>query len=491
MDHTFKTTFYLILFVLLYSSTIAQKFSIRYTPAASRQNFTGNVFLYLSKENKNPKDADVGIEFFPCYRIAVKNIKPNQAVLFDDAAVSYPVPLSAIERTEYYVQAVWDRNLGDRSIGNSAGNMYNKSVKTRFTKKKDEVFNLLCDDVIKEQSFVETQYSKEIKASSSVLTAFYKRPTTINAAVLLPKEYDEQPERKFPVLYWVSGYGHDYHDFSGKNDPASPMDTTACIRVFLDGNCSLGHSVYANSDNNGPWSDALIKELLPEVEKKFRCNAAKLLTGHSSGGWTVIWLQTHYPKTFIACWSSAPDPVDFRNLQQIDLYKDHNLFYANDSSLRMTATVAGRIPWASMKQVYQMENIISRGEQAHSFDAVFSQKNLDGSPRKLCNPNTGEIDSVTVSHWKNYDICLYLRDNWNRIKTELDGKVRVSVGEQDNFLLNYAVHLLDEEMKKLKSGFVFAYYPGDHFTVSTSKYKSDGYKFLQQKYNQFIAHLIR
>ena len=41
----------------------------------------------------------------------------------------------------------------------------------------------------------------------------------------------------------------------------------------------------------------------------------------------------------------------------------------------------------------------------------------------------------------------------------------VSVGEQDNFYLNSAVHLLDTEMKKLNTGFVFEYYPGDHFTV--------------------------
>jgi hypothetical protein len=43
-----------------------------------------------------------------------------------------------------------------------------------------------------------------MKAPSALLTASYKRPTTINAAILLPKEYYDQPERKFPVLYWIS-----------------------------------------------------------------------------------------------------------------------------------------------------------------------------------------------------------------------------------------------------------------------------------------------
>jgi hypothetical protein len=58
----------------------------------------------------------------------------------------------------------------------------------------------------------------------------------------------------------------------------------------------------------------------------------------------------------------------------------------------------------------------------------------------------------------------------------------VTVGNQDNFLLNGAVHLLDNEMQKLDTKFVFAYYPGDHFTVSTPEYRKAGIQFLAQRY---------
>lgn len=476
----------IILPFLLSYSALAQKIKVTYNPPTGEEAFSGNVFLYLSKDNKNPKDGDVGTSFFPCYRTTVKNIKPNQSVLFADRAVSFPEPLSDIERGEYYLQAVWDRNLGGRAIGSSPGNLYNKTIKVKLTKNANQVFTIQCTEVVPEPSFVETKHTKEVKAPSKLLTAFYERPTTINAAVVLPKEYSQQPQRRFPVLYQVFGYGGDYHVFSGSDSSSNPIDTTACIRVYLDGNCPLGHSVYANSENNGPWGDALTQELVPEVEKRFRCNEARLLTGHSSGGWTVLWLQTHYPKVFTACWSSSPDPVDFRNFQQIDLYHDRSMFYSKDSALRMTATVAGRIPWATMKQAYRMENVISRGEQMRSFDAVFSQRNSDGTPRPLCNYVSGEIDSVTVNHWKAYDISLYLRNNWAELNPDLQGKIRVSVGNQDNFLLNYAVHVLDEEMQKLHAEFVFAYYPGDHFTVSSPEYRKDGNKFLEQKYVEFM-----
>jgi hypothetical protein len=43
-------------------------------------------------------------------------------------------------------------------------------------------------------------------------------------------------------------------------------------------------------------------------------------------------------------------------------------------------------------------------------------------------------------------------------------------------------------MTKLNTGFVFGYYPGDHFTVATKDYEETGYKFLQQKYNDFMNH---
>jgi hypothetical protein len=463
-----------------------QVFKVSYSPGASNETFSGNIFLYLSKDNPNPKDAKVGRVLFPCFRVTANNIKPGATVTFDDAAISYPVALSDIERGEYYVQAVWDNNQGGRSIGNSPGNLYNKAAKVKLTKNHREVFTVICQDVIKPPSFLETDFRKEIRQHSDLLSRFHKQKMTIDAAIILPKEYYEQPQRKFPVLYVVLGYGGDYHTGSGINRPSIPLDTTACIRVILDGNCSQGHCEYANSKNTGPWGDALITELIPAIEKKYRCNAARLLTGHSSGGWATLWLQSRYPKVFVGSWSSAPDPVDFRNFHRVNLYSDRNMFYTEDSTLRMVATVAGRIPWATMKLSYGLENAISRGEQMHSYNAVFSEKGTDGSPRRLCHPLTGEIDSVTVSQWKAYDISLLLRENWSRLQPDLQNKVLVTVGNDDNFFLNESVKLFEEEARKLNTGFVFTYYSGDHFTLSSPEYNLAGYRFLQQKYNDFI-----
>jgi hypothetical protein len=108
--------------------------------------------------------------------MAVNNIKPNQSVLFDDAAVSFPVPLSDLERGEYYVQAVWDKNSGGRAISNTPGNMFNKSVRATITKERNHVFNVMCEEVVPEPAFEETEYSKEIKCSLNYYLHFTADP---------------------------------------------------------------------------------------------------------------------------------------------------------------------------------------------------------------------------------------------------------------------------------------------------------------------------
>jgi hypothetical protein len=463
-----------------------QVFRVSYPAAAFSGNFSGKVILYLNKENKDPKDAMADLSSFPCFSVDVQDVKPGGVVVFDDGAASYPVKLSEIERGDYYVQAVWDRNLGGRAISASPGNLYSKPVTVGFTKDFGKSFSLACDQVVAGQPFVETHFIKELKAASPLLSQSQGRAMTVDAAVLLPKEYYDQPERKFPVLYLVSGYGGDYHRYSGKVGIYSqPIDSVACITVYLDGNCAGGHSVYANSDNNGPWGDALTKEFIPQLEKSYRCNGARFVRGHSSGGWTVLWLQTHYPEVFAGCWSSSPDPVDFRNFQRVNLYEDDNIYYDKAGASHAVATIAGYFPVATMKQCYQQEYVLYRGEQMHSFNQVFSAKGADGQPVPICDVATGVINKACFEHWKQYDICAYLRGNWPALEKGLQGKIRVSVGNQDNFLLNYAVHMLDDEMKKLDTRFVFGYYPGDHFTLNTPEYQVAGEKFLEERYAQW------
>src|SRR5206468_10109964 len=75
-------------------------------------------------------------------------------------------------------------------------------------------------------------------------------------------------------------------------------------------------SYAVNSANNGPYGDAIMQELIPYLEGRFRMIRepwARVLTGGSTGGWEALALQVYHPDFFGGTWVLYPDPVDFRN----------------------------------------------------------------------------------------------------------------------------------------------------------------------------------
>jgi hypothetical protein len=81
----------LLMIILISLPALPQKVKVSYTDPAFSEPFTGNVFLYLSKYNKNPKDGQVNLEMFPCFSVFARNIKPGTKIMIDDHATSYPV----------------------------------------------------------------------------------------------------------------------------------------------------------------------------------------------------------------------------------------------------------------------------------------------------------------------------------------------------------------------------------------------------------------
>ena len=472
-----------ILFTL---SLYAQQVEVSFSKEAFSEPFTGNVLLYLSQHNKNPKDAFIPIALPPVYRIQVNNLQPNETVIFDDSAISYPNTLTNIERGDYYAQVVFDRNLGGQDIGSSPGNLYSPSKKLTFNKNFDITYPLQANQVIQELPFKETKTLKELALKSKLLSKFHGKDVTIAGAVSLPDEYYQNPGTSYPVVFSVFGFGANYKTNSGAGKYAfTHLGDSPVIVVYLDGNCPQGHSTYANSDINGPWGDALVNEFIPALEQQYRTNGAKFVFGHSSGGWTSLWLQLNYPETFSGAWASAPDQVDFRNWQGDNIYTADNLYYNEDGNLNADITMGGGYPIIAAKDLYQVEQAVYRGGQIRSFDAVFSKRDANGNIIRLVDAETGNINKKALPIFKRYDLSYQIRNNWETYKTIVNKDIRISIGEQDNFYLNQAVHLFDAEMKKLASTINIAYYPGDHFTVFTPEYKEAGQRFLDAQYQEW------
>jgi pimeloyl-ACP methyl ester carboxylesterase len=235
------------------------------------------------------------------------------------------------------------------------------------------------------------------------------------------------------------------------------------IRVVLDPDCGTGHHVFADSATNGPRGRALIEELIPHIEATFPAIAeprARLLTGHSSGGWSSLWLQVTHPETFGGVWSTSPDPVDFRDFQRINLYQPgENMFRDRQGNRRPIARIGTRAV-LFFDNFSRMEDVIGEGGQLHSFEAVFSPLGPDGRPRRLWDRTTGAIDLETARAWEAYDIRLVLERNWEAIGPRLADKLHVITGGLDTFYLEGAVELLGDSLKALGSDAVVVVVPG-------------------------------
>ena len=305
---------------------------------------------------------------------------------------------------------------------------------------------------------------------SELLSAFWGREIRMQAGVVLP------PERKegeaLPVCYSIHGFGGSHRE-AWRNGPKlvekMQQGYPRMLYVFLNAQCPLGHHEFADSVNNGPWGRALTTEFIPALEAKFAAGGApraRFLTGHSSGGWSSLWLLVNYPDFFGGTWSTAPDSVDFRDFTGVDVYRYENVF--KDPQGEPIQLVRRNGEWAM-----SIEQFVTRELQQHayggqfmSFDAVFSPRGDDGQPMHLFDPKTGAIDRFVADSWKKYDIGLIVREHWAELGPKLRGKLNVYVGTQDTFRLEGALKLFAADLQRLGSDATIVFAEGrDHGTL--------------------------
>ena len=219
------------------------------------------------------------------------------------------------------------------------------------------------------------------------------------------------------------------------------------IWVTLDESSPTGTHEFADSVNNGPWGAALTTELIPWLEQHYRMDArpsGRFLTGHSSGGWATLWLQTRYPKIFGGTWSTSPDPSDFHDFTGADLYRANANVYVDAAGKPVPLVRMNGKDVANFEDFARLEAVLGPyGGQMASFDWVFSPKGADGRPMQMFDRRTGAVDPTVVAYWRdNYDIAYRLQRDWPAVRKDLDGKIHVIVGTADTFHLDGAAHKL-------------------------------------------------
>ena len=467
----------------------------------------GRVLLMLSKDDsREPRfQTGVGKDAIQILGVDIEGLEPGAEVLFDGSVFGYPVEsLDELAPGTYFVQALVHKyetfNLStghtvklplNRGAGQNwrraPGNIYSTPVEIEITGLDGQVIPIRID---RENPPIEkpedTEFVKHITMKSDMLSAFWGRDIELGAHVLLPEGFEEHPDARYPLMVF---HGHFPADFGGfRTEPPDPdLEPDYSSRFSLAGYNRIqqqeAHDFYqtwisddfprflvlviqhdnpyyddsyaVNSASIGPYGDALTYELIPYVEQRFRGIGegwSRFTYGGSTGGWEAFAVQIFYPDEYNGAFAACPDPVDFREYVQVNIYEDDNAYYYPGDFRRVERP--GHRDWlghiqATVRDYNHYELALGSsgrsGDQYDIWQAVYSPMGDDGYPKPIWDKYTGAIDHSVAEYWReNYDLRHILERDWETLGPKLVGKLHLYAGDMDNYYLNNAVYLAEE-----------------------------------------------
>jgi photosystem II stability/assembly factor-like uncharacterized protein len=430
---------------------------------------SGRLIIVIAKSDRPEPRNTIGDAGPNATTIAGRDVNNLRSAVIDNSSAAFPIQsFDQLPPGDYYVQALLASNRDLKSVS-APGNLYSDTQRVHLDPRAGGMVKLqLTKAIPPEELPPQDEFIRYVRIQSDLLTRFHGRPIYLRAGLILPKDYDRDTNRHYPLRISIGGYGARYTAVRRLMTPGSEFqrmwlsdDTPRFVYLHLDGDGPYGDPYQVNSDNSGPYGDALTKELVPYIEKQFRVIAeprARVLDGGSTGGWVSLALKIFYPDFFNAVWSSCPDGVDFRGFQLINIYSDKNAYFDDKGAERPSKRdVNGRIEF-TIRHECQMENVMGSGDswtmsgqQWGAWNATYGPKGArdeGGRPVPLWDPKTGVINKSVVEHWKKYDLRLILEQNWKTLGPKLRGKIHISVGDADSYYLNNAVHMLDDFFKE-------------------------------------------
>ncbi|MFC1728915.1 alpha/beta hydrolase-fold protein [candidate division KSB1 bacterium] len=459
------------------------RFEISFPSSVHPEPITGRVFVMISRTDATEPRMQAGSwnRSVPFFGVDVNNLRPGSTVVIDENVLGYPPEsLSEISKGDYYVQALvnvyteFHRSDGNviwahmdqwegQQLNRSPGNLYSDVGYSHLDPDAGYTVRLNMNRVIPPIEVPEdTQWVKRIKIQSDMLTEFWGHPIYIGATVLLPKGYDTHPDVYYPVHYMQGHFSlsppHGFEEGNRFYQTWVAEDFPRMFCVTFQHPCPYFDDSYAvNSANCGPYGDALVNEMIPYLEERFRMIKkpyARVLSGGSTGGWESLAVQLFYPDFFGGAWVFYPDPIDFRYYILTNIYEDDNAFYTQSASGWMTyerpfqRDVHGQVQ-VTMKELSRMEAVLGSkgrsGQQLDIWQAVYGPVGDDGYPMDIWNKLTGEIDHDVAAYFReHYDLVHYIKTNWSWLGPKLVGKLYLLCGDMDNYYLNEAVLELED-----------------------------------------------
>jgi hypothetical protein len=485
----------------------------------------------------------------PIFGVDVDALEPGQEVVIDDAIVGWPArSLKDIPAGDYFVQALLNRyetfHRGDghtikmpmdqgegQHWDRKPGNLYSKPVKMRVDAAAGGDVKISMDQVMPPIALPQdTTEVKYLRVQNDRLTKFWGRPMHLGAIVTLPNGWAAHPNARYPLMIhhghfpasaegdgWretppdpkaqgnqrdtqVAAYQF-YKDWNGPNFPRM-------IHVLIQHPTPYFDDSYAvNSANNGPYGDAITRDLIPNIEKQFRGIGqpwARAIIGGSTGGWEALGVQVMYPDDYNGAWALCPDPIDFRSYRSVNIYDERNAYYYEDNPYKRTPKPGYRDYRDHLFSTFEDRNLVelvlgTHGRSAGQHDAwasVFSPVGDDGYYKPLYDKATGAIDPEVAKYWRDhYDLRYILQRDWATLGLKLRGKIHITSGTMDNGYLNNAVYQMEEFLARAtpssESEIVYGERREHCFTGDTEHANNVGSRTVHQRYMPAMAQWMK
>lgn len=278
-------------------------------------------------------------------------------------------------------------------------------------------------------------------------------PHRREVTVYLPREYDRDSGRRFPVFvdavgFLGSGQAHINWKAFSENVPLRlerlvrqrKMDAVIC--VFPDCWTRLGGNQYINSSAVGRYADYLTKEILPEIDRRYRTYgrpSKRAIFGKSSGGYGAIVHGMKYSAHWgaVACHSG-------------DMYFD--FCYRKDIPKVLDVLAKhNRDPARYLKAFYTKKKMAGEDADVIMFLAMAAFYDPDpGASLGFHLPMdlyTGELDDRRWGRWLRHDpIHMVGTQRVRRRLRSLKG-VYIDCGTRDQWHLHYGARILHERLR--------------------------------------------
>ncbi len=418
-------------------------------------NPEGRLFLFLCENPQvEPKNQTWPMPWVKNHIFAINMSDlsaegPTRLDAFIDWTKTPEWNLDEIPQGEYYLQVLWDQSTEEAGL-NAPGNLF--STKQKVILDQQVGLEITVDQRTDTLSVDDHPLVRLVEMKSDTLSKWWDKDMILKASVLLPAGYKKG--KNYPIRYNVAGYGGRYNRVNRLVSNEEFMtwwnskDAPRVINVFLDGSGPFGDSYQMDSENSGPFGEALIKELIPHIESEYRGTSSpdtRFVDGCSTGGWVSLGLQLYYPDIFNGAFSYSPDAVEFENYQLVNIYKDKNAFVNEFGYTRPVMRNVSGEPLMSYEKFLKYENVlgasntyVNSGGQLGAHAALYGPRGEDGLPVALIDPVTGDINQEVAEHWKKYDFKLYAQEHWEELGPKIDGKIYIWMGDMDHFYLNTA-----------------------------------------------------